>query len=354
MKYKIVNIKTTAGTDPDVSILIIYTGGTLGMVYNESGSLVPFNFSKIRDIIPSLQQYDLRLTVISFPQPIDSSNVNPANWADLAYIIHENYAQYDGFVVLHGTDTMAYSASALSFMLQGLNKPVIFTGSQLPMGVMRSDARENLFTAIEIAAARENGRPVVPEVSIFFDSYLLRGNRSKKLRSSHFSAFASENYPALAVAGILIDYNTAAMLPYEPKRKLVVKKKFDTNVAIMTIFPGMTEQLVRQILSTPGLKGVVMVTYGSGNAFTSEWFLNCLREATQKGIIFLNVSQCAGGRVLQGRYATSEQLEKIGIVGGSDLTLEAALTKLMFILGNHHDPTEIKTLLREPIAGEMT
>lgn len=354
MKYKIVNIKTSAGANPDVSILIIYTGGTLGMVYNESGSLVPFNFSKIRDIIPSLQQYDLRLTVISFPEPIDSSNVNPANWADLGYIIHENYAQYDGFVVLHGTDTMAYSASALSFMLQGLNKPVIFTGSQLPMGVMRSDARENLFTAIELAAARENGRPLVPEVCIFFDSYLLRGNRSKKLRSSHFSAFASENYPALAVAGILIDYNQSAIMPYEEGEKLTLKKKFDPNVAIMTIFPGMTELLVRQVLSTPGLRGVVMVTYGSGNAFTSKWFLDCIQEAIDRGVIFLNVSQCAGGRVLQGRYATSEQLEKIGVVGGSDLTLEAALTKLMFTLGNHEDAEEIKSLLRAPIAGEMT
>lgn len=353
MKYKIVNIKTTASSDPKASVLIIYTGGTLGMVYNEVNSLVPFNFGKIRDIIPSLKQFDLRLTVISFPHPIDSSNVSTTNWGDIGYIIQENYTQYDGFVVLHGTDTMAHTASALSFMLQGLNKPVIFTGSQLPMGLMRSDARENLFTAIEIAAAQQDGRPVVPEVCIYFDSYLLRGNRSKKLRSSHFSAFASENYPALAVAGILIDYNHSAILPYNPDATLRLVSNFDTNVAIMTMFPGISELIVKQILSVEGLRGVVMLTYGSGNAPTEDWFINCLDEAIKRDIVILNVTQCAGGRVLQGRYATSQQLEEVGVVGGSDLTLEAAMVKMMHLLGNHQDADEVKKLLKQPICGEM-
>lgn len=353
MNYKIVNIRTTAKNDPSDSILIIYTGGTIGMVYDDDGSLMPFNFVKVLEKIPEITSLELKITVISFPVPIDSSNVNYKDWQDLAYIIYENYHQYDGFVILHGTDTMAYSASAISFMLQGLDKPVIFTGAQIPIGHIRSDARENIITALEIASAKKDRMPIINEVCIYFNFVLLRGNRSSKIRSSTFAAFESQNYPTLAESGIFIEYNHPALIPHKEKSKLKFKKRFDPNCVVLTIFPGITREVVHQILSTPDLKGVVLLTFGSGNTMSYDWFLQALAEAIEKDIVIYNVSQCSGGEVIQGRYETSKKLEQIGVVGGGDITLEAALTKLMFLLGNEKKVEKVKEKLAKPLVGEM-
>ena len=353
MNYRIVNLNTSAGADPDSSVLIIYTGGTFGMAYDESGSLVPFNFGRVLEEVPELKSLDLKLTVISFPEPVDSSNVDSQHWRDLGYIIFENYAQYDGFVILHGTDTMAFSASALSFMLQGLQKPVIFTGAQIPIGFIRSDARENLITALEIASSTRDGRPVVNEVCIYFNYFLLRGNRSQKIRSSTFAAFESENYPKLAEAGIFIEYNENFLKPYQPQEQLQLVNKFDDRVALIKLFPGVNRQFMESVFNIEGLRGVVLETYGSGNTPTVPWFHDCLRKAAEKNIIMLNVSQCSGGEVIMGRYETSKQLLEIGVIGGRDMTTEAAMAKMMFLLGNENKTEEIKRKLQIPLCGEM-
>jgi len=353
MNYRIVNLNTSAGADPDSGILIIYTGGTFGMAYDSTGSLVPFNFGRVLERIPELKSLDLKLTVISFPEPVDSSNVSSKHWVDLGYIIYENYHQYDGFVILHGTDTMAYSASALSFMLQGLNKPVIFTGAQIPIGFIRSDARENLITALEIASSKKNDRPIISEVCLYFNYFLMRGNRSQKIRSSTFAAFETENYPKLAEAGIFIEYNETYLMPHDPETKLKLQNKFEDNVALIKLFPGISKQFVESIFAIEGLKGAVLETYGSGNTLTSDWFLECLELANKKDIILLNVSQCSGGEVIMGRYETSKQLKDLGVLSGGDITTEAAMTKMMFLLGNENKTKEIKKKLQLPLCGEM-
>ncbi len=352
MNYKIVNIRTTADSDPEVSILIIYTGGTIGMIKNDEGVLSPFNFGKVIERIPELGMLELKLTVISFPEPLDSSNINYKDWQDLAYIIYENYDQYDGFVVLHGTDTMAYSASALSYMLQGLNKPIIFTGAQIPIGYIRSDARENLITALEIASERQNGHPVINEVCIYFNFLLLRGNRSQKVRSSTFAAFESQNYPLLAESGIFIEYNHQNLLPFK-ETELTIKNKFEPNVIILKIFPSIPKSVIESVFNIEGLRGVVLESYGSGNTMEHKWFHKELKKAVDNDIIILNVSQCSGGEVIQGRYETSKKLNEIGVISGGDLTTEAAVTKLMFLLGNETDIDKVKERLSKPIAGEM-
>jgi len=354
MNYKIVRLNTAAKSEITSSVLIIYTGGTLGMAYDDSGALVPFNFGQILEKIPNLTNMNVAITVISFPEPIDSSNVNMHHWVDMAYIIYENYDSYDGFVILHGTDTMAYSASMLSYMLRGLSKPVVFTGAQLPISAMRSDARENLMTALEIATAKANGNPVVPEVCIFFNHMLLRGNRSKKVQSVHFDAFESENYPALAEAGIIIDYNYAAIKPFEEGKKLKYYHRLDNRVMVLKLFPGITAKILDSCFDIENMRGVILETYGSGNSPSETWFINSLDKAVKKGLIILNVSQCNGGRVIQGRYQTSKDLKKIGVLSGGDITTEAAVTKMMFLLANEKEDAEIRRKLITPMVGEMS
>ena len=350
--YKIVNINTASPDPPRASVLIVYTGGTLGMSYDESHALMPFNFSRILEKIPALKEFNIHMTVISFPKLIDSANVRPEHWVNMAYIIYENYRRYDGFVVVHGTDTMAYSASALSFMLEGLNKPVIFTGSQLPIGSRRSDAHENFVTALEIASERAAGVPVVSEVCIYFGNLLLRGNRSSKRQSIHFDAFESENYPVLGEAGVVIDYNMSAIRPYQHDSKLTFHNQLNTNVALLKLFPGISRRVVESILQTPDLEGVVLETFGSGNAPTDAFLLDSLSDAIERGLVILNISQCSGGRVIQGHYQTSKSLENIGVVSGKDMTTEAAITKMMFLLGKETDYDQVRELLQKPLCGE--
>jgi len=350
VNYKIVNIQSSKNVK--ASVLIIYTGGTFGMSADENGALKPFNFGKVIEKLPELKSLDLSIRVISFPDPIDSSNVSPEDWKSMAYIIEENYEQYDGFVVLHGTDTMAYSASALSFMLQGLNKPVIFTGAQIPIGSTRSDARENLITALEIASIKLDGKPRVSEVCIYFNFVLLRANRSQKVNSSTFSAFHSENYPPLAESGISIEFNEAALVPYQ-KQKLTIWNQLDNNVAVLKIFPGITKATVEAVLRAEGLTGVVLETFGSGNTMTVSWFVKALQDALDRGLVMVNVSQCIGGKVQQGKYETSVALREIGVISGSDMTTEAALTKLMILLGSDLSPQELKTQMGMSLNGEM-
>lgn len=321
------------------------------MVHDEDGALVPFDFGLILEHLPTLRNLALQFTVISFDQPIDSSNISPTHWQLIGALIRDHYDSHDGFVILHGTDTMAYTASALSFMLLGLNKPVILTGAQLPISEPRSDARENLITALEIASARHQGKPVVPEVCIYFDYELLRGNRSKKVESMQFDAFDSGNYPPLAKAGVKIDYNTGAIRA--GGNGLELHDRFDSRVAILKLFPGISEAFVRAVLNTPDVRAVVLETYGSGNAPSSGWLLEALRDATRRGILLLNISQCSGGMVVQGKYETSKELKELGVIGGADMTTEAAVAKLMILLAEH-DTAGVKNLLGVSLAGELT
>ncbi len=350
------------------SVLVIYTGGTFGMVYDaKTDQLVPFNFDQVLERVPEIQRLDFEITLITLPTIIDSSNMTPAIWADLARLIERHYANYDSFVILHGTDTMAYTASALSFMLGNLSKPVILTGAQLPIGMARTDARENFITALEIAAdvdtadvdtdGRHGRQPIVPEVCLYFNSLLLRGNRATKQESVHFNAFHSENYPHLAMAGVSIDYNRP-FIRAASDGPLNVQTDLDPNVTILKLFPGITETVVRAVLTIPNLRGVVLETFGAGNAPTSAWFLDALQEATNQQIILFNVSQCEGGRVTQGRYQTSKLLEQIGVVSGADITTEAAITKLMVLLARETGrdaaaTARIRHQLAEPLCGEM-
>ncbi len=352
MKLNKTYINTALSGKARAKVLIIYTGGTFGMMRNERGVLAPFDFSNILEHLPTLRNLALELTVISFDKPIDSSNIQPEHWQVMADIIEQNYAQYEGFVILHGTDTMAFSASALSFMLQGLSKPVIFTGAQLPISEPRSDARENLITSLEIAAATIDGKPAVPEVCIFFDFVLLRGNRSKKVESMQFDAFDSGNYPPLAKAGVKIDYDQSVIHKADDQ-SLTLMRNFDTQVAVLKIYPGLNLNTVRSVLNTPGLQALIIETYGSGNAPTSTWLVEELSKAIQQGLIIVNVSQCSGGRVTQGKYETSKALAEIGVLGGADMTVEAALTKLMLLLGNY-GKAEVKELIVKPLSGELT
>jgi len=353
MSYKKIQINTATPEKPRSRIMIIYTGGTFGMTYDARGVLVPFDFSLILSQLPTLRNLYLDLTVISFEVPIDSSNIQPEHWKMIGTIIFENYHDQDGFVVLHGTDTMSFTASAISFMLRGLTKPVIFTGAQLPISETRSDARENLITSLEIASAKKDGKSIVPEVCVYFDYELIRGNRSKKVESMHFDAFESENYPSLAKAGVKIDYNYAVIRQSLEHETLEFLQKLDTNISILKLFPGITQKTVQSILNTPDLKAVVLETFGSGNAPSVPWFIKSIKESIDKGLIVLNISQCPGGMVEQGKYETSKALLDIGVISGRDMTLEAAVTKLMVLLGEYDQP-KVKQLINKPLAGEIT
>lgn len=339
------------------SILIIYTGGTIGMKTDaETGALVPFDFSAIYEEFPSLKRLKVDIEVKTLSPVIDSSNVSPANWLELAAIIRDNYARYDGFVVLHGTDTMAYTASALSFMLENLDKPVILTGSQLPIGVLRSDGKDNLINALEMAAAvDENGEAKVREVAVVFGSRLFRGNRITKFSAESFSAFMSANFPPLAQSGVHIKWfkpETAGQT--RSGRPLVVHTELEVHVLIVKVHPGMSPEALGLILNTPGLKGVVLATYGSGNAPTSPAFAQALADAVRRGIAVLNVTQCTEGAVEMGKYAASNPLKAAGVVSGYDMTTEAAVTKMMYVLGLGRPFEESRRLLSTPLRGEMT
>jgi L-asparaginase len=336
-------------------ILLIYTGGTIGMMQDaKTGSLRPFDFKSLTKQVPELSRFNLDLHSVSFKKPIDSSNMHPRVWVELVDIIEKNHTKYDGFVILHGSDTMAYTASALSFMLQNLSKPVILTGSQLPIGIIRTDGKENLITAIEIAAAKnKQGKALVPEVAIYFEYELFRGNRTFKYNSAHFDAFQSPNYPTLAEAGVEIIYNTNYITKASSK-KLSVHKHLDNDIIVLNLFPGISKKITESILNAPGIKAVVLHSFGAGNAPTDDWFISLLKQTITKGIIIYNVTQCPEGHVIQGKYETSSALQKIGVISGDDITLEAAITKLMFLLGQKLPLTKIKTQLAQNLRGEIT
>jgi L-asparaginase len=335
------------------NVLIIYTGGTIGMVNDpKTGVLVPFNFEQITDHVPELKRLKYKLTVHSFDPLIDSSNMSPEIYKELALRIQRDYDQYDGFVILHGSDTMSYTASALSFMIENLDKPVIFTGSQLPVNGIRTDAKENLITALEIAAEKRKGKAMVPEVCIYFDYKLFRGNRSFKYNSEKFEAFRSPNYPILAEAGVYLKFNRNYIL--KPNSEPVkFHTKLDSAIGILKLYPGISPAIVRAALSAD-CKAVIMETFGSGNTSTEKWFLDLLREAIKEGKLILNISQCKVGTVELGRYETSRELREMGVVSGYDMTFEAAVTKLMYLLGNFKSNKKIAEYLETDLRGELT
>ena len=342
--------------DMKPKILIIYTGGTIGMIEDpETKALKPFDFTHLIDNVPKIKMLDYEIDNIQFHPPIDSSDMDVAHWKEMARAIAENYDSYDGFVVLHGTDTMAYTASALSFMLANLSKPVIITGSQLPIGEVRTDGEENLITALQIAASRnEHGNPTVREVAILFENYLWRGNRSTKRSADNFNAFKSNNYHELAKIGLGINFYDEYLHTVDNPKPLEVHYEMDSNVIAIDLYPGLNEKILRYQLNTPGVKGIVLRTYGAGNGPTWPWFIRAIRETIDRGVVILNVTQCVNGGVKSNRYVSGDILAATGVIAGSDLTFEAAITKMMYLFGRGLSSEEVKQRIIEPIAGELT
>ena len=350
-------MRTSFLTKEKSSILLIYTGGTIGMKEDPTvQALVPFNFSQILEEVPELNKFAYKIDTFTFDPLIDSSDVEPSLWISLAGLIEEKYDNYDGFVILHGTDTMAYSASALSFMIEGLTKPVIFTGSQLPIGMPRTDGKENLISSVEIAAAKdENGHAIVPEVCICFDNILMRGNRTTKINSDNFRAFRSENCPPLAEAGINIRYNRSEIIyPQDWEKSPIFHKDLDTRVSMLKLHPGITPQVVRSILCSNGPRAVIIETYGAGNAPSKEWFLNLVREAASMGKILLNITQCIAGSVNMDIYATGKCLKEAGVANGYDSTTESALAKLFHLMGISDSNEDVQNGLEMDLRGEIS
>lgn len=338
------------------NILLIYTGGTIGMIKDfETGALRAFDFDKLLQRIPELSHLDCDIETVAFETPIDSSDMNPEYWIQMATIIEENYDDFDGFVVLHGSDTMSYSAAAISFMLENLAKPVIFTGSQLPIGDLRTDAKENLITSIQVASLQdEDGKPQIKEVGLYFEYKLFRANRTTKINAEHFEAFNSLNYPPLAESGVHLKVFKENLLRPSGKKELKVHKEIDDNIALIKLFPGITRASLQGFLTSNTIKAIILETYGAGNAPTEPWFLDFLTEIKEKGIIIVNVTQCSGGKVIMGQYETSVALKKLGIISGKDITTEAALAKLMYLLGSKTSRSEFKTVFETQIRGEMS
>jgi L-asparaginase len=335
-------------------ILIIYTGGTIGMMSDpQTKVLKPINFDQIMDNVPELEKLNCKIKIHSFDEIIDSSNMNPAIWSQMAGLIESNYDSVDGFVILHGSDTMAFTASALSFMLENLNKPVIFTGSQLPISAVRTDAKENLMTSIEIAKAKKNDLARVPEVCIYFDYKLFRGNRSFKYNSSKFEAFRSPNYPILAESGVHLRFSQNDIRHPKENSQLIVHKNLVNDVAVLKLYPGISPKVVEAILKAD-VRGIVMETFGAGNTTTDQWFIDMIKTAINSGKVILDISQCKVGTVELGRYDTSRQLKEIGVANGYDMTYESAVTKMMFLLGQNRDPLIVKQLLETDLRGEIT
>jgi L-asparaginase len=336
-------------------ILLIYTGGTIGMVKDyKSGALRPFDFEKLLEQIPELQQLECRIQSKSLKNPIDSSDMDIRHWQEIGNLIASNYTDFDGFVVLHGSDTMSYTASALSFMLENLAKPVILTGSQLPIGDLRTDAKENLITSIQIAALRQGDKAVVREVGLYFEYKLYRGNRTSKINTEHFEAFDSPNYPPLIVSGVHLNVQDEYLLAPEASRPLKLHINLDNRIGILKLFPGMNPEWVRSILRSPGLKAIIIETFGAGNAPTAHWLIDELKSAVDSGLVIVNVTQCRGGSVLMGQYETSSALKDIPLIDGRDITTEAALAKLMYLLGQEISAKSFQTIFETSLRGEMS
>ncbi len=336
------------------NILLIYTGGTIGMVkHHKSNALIAFNFDQITQKIPELKLLNCNIQTISFITPIDSSNMDTKYWVQIAEIVESYYDQMDGFVILSGTDTMSYTSSAISFMFENLNKPIIFTGSQLPIGDLRTDAKENLITAIQIASTFKNGKPVISEVCLYFEYKLYRANRTTKISAEQFDAFHSPNFPQLGESGVHLNFNKRVLKEIVQKKKLIVRKNVDANIVILKLFPGIQENVVQCILDIKNLQGVILETYGAGNAPTSKWFIDLLQSAIEKNIPIVNVTQCISGSVNLGYYETSSQLKRIGLIDGRDITTESAVAKLIYLIGVNIPKGDFKKIFETSLRGEM-